>query len=73
MLIPVTIIAFIGADLIIDIIGGKKFAATSAANVFRIFMSFAILMPIDRFFGISLDVLNKPKINTIKIVADAGS
>lgn len=67
LLIPVTIIAFIGANLIIDVIGGKKFAATSAANVFRIFMSFAILLPIDRFFGISLDVLNKPRINAIKI------
>ena len=68
LLIPVSIVAFIGADLIIDIIGGDKFNQTSAANIFRIFMCFAILLPVDRFFGITLDVLNKPHINMIKII-----
>jgi len=68
LLIPVIIAAFISADLIIEIVGGEKFAATSAANIFRIFMCFAILLPIDRFFGISLDILNKPHLNLIKVV-----
>jgi O-antigen/teichoic acid export membrane protein len=67
LLIPVSIVAFIGADLIIDLIGGQNFAHTQAANVFRIFMCFAILLPIDRFFGITLDILNKPKNNMIKV------
>jgi O-antigen/teichoic acid export membrane protein len=68
LLIPVSVVAFIGAGLLIDIIGGQKFVATEAANVFRIFMSFAILLPVDRFLGISLDILNKPKINMIKVI-----
>jgi len=68
LLIPVSIVAFIGADLVIEIIGGQHFVATSAANVFRIFMCFAILLPVDRFFGISLDILNKPHINMIKVI-----
>ena len=68
LLIPVSIVAFIGADLIIEIIGGPKYVSTQAANVFRIFMSFAILLPVDRFFGISLDILNKPQINMIKVI-----
>ncbi len=67
LLIPVAIIGFIAADLIIDIIGGQKFLSTSAANIFRIFMSYAILLPVDRFFGISLDMLNKPQLNLIKV------
>jgi O-antigen/teichoic acid export membrane protein len=67
LLIPVSIAAFISADLIIDLIGGQKFLHSEAANVFRIFMCFAILLPIDRFFGITLDVLNKPHINMIKV------
>jgi O-antigen/teichoic acid export membrane protein len=68
LLVPVAIAAFLGADLIIALIGGSQFVHTEAANVFRIFMSFAILMPIDRFFGITLDILNKPHINMIKVV-----
>jgi O-antigen/teichoic acid export membrane protein len=67
LLIPVTIVAFIGADLIIEIIGGQNFIHTAAANVFRIFMCFAILLPIDRFFGITLDILNKPEKNMTKV------
>ncbi|MDB5139433.1 MAG: Polysaccharide biosynthesis protein [Mucilaginibacter sp.] len=67
LLIPVSIISFLAADLVIDIIGGVKFAHTEAANVFRIFMTFAILLPVDRFFGITLDILNKPHLNLIKV------
>lgn len=68
LLIPVSIAAFIGADIIINLLGGNKFNKTSAADVFRIFMCFAILLPVDRFFGITLDVLNKPHINMIKVI-----
>ena len=68
LLIPVSIAAFLSADVIINLLGGNKFNQTSAANIFRIFMCFAILLPVDRFFGITLDVLNKPHINMIKII-----
>jgi O-antigen/teichoic acid export membrane protein len=67
LLIPVSIVSFIGADLIIQLIGGQNFVHSAAANVFRIFMCFAILLPVDRFFGITLDMLNKPHINLIKV------
>jgi O-antigen/teichoic acid export membrane protein len=68
LLIPLSIVAFIGADFIIELIGGSQFTQTDAANVFRIFMCFAILLPVDRFFGITLDILNKPQLNLIKVV-----
>ncbi len=68
LLIPVSIAAFIGADLVIELIGGKKFLDTYAANTFRIFMCFAILLPVDRFFGITLDVLNLPQKNMTKVI-----
>jgi O-antigen/teichoic acid export membrane protein len=67
LLIPVSIIAFLSADFVIGIIGGQKFVHSDAANVFRIFMSFAVLLPVDRFFGITLDILNKPHYNLIKV------
>jgi len=68
LLIPVSIAAIIGADLAIGLIGGKNYVNTNAANIFRIFMSFAILLPVDRFFGITLDILNKPQINMTKVI-----
>lgn len=68
LLIPVSIIAFVAADMIIKIIGGETFAQSEAANVFRIFMSFAVLLPVDRFFGITLDILNKPHANMKKVI-----
>lgn len=68
LLIPVSIGAFLFSGIIIDVIGGAKFTQTEASNIFRIFMTFAILLPIDRFFGITLDILNKPHINMIKVI-----
>jgi O-antigen/teichoic acid export membrane protein len=68
LLIPVSVGAFIAADLIIGLVGGPQFTHSDAANVFRIFMSFAILLPVDRFFGITLDILNKPQINLVKVL-----
>jgi O-antigen/teichoic acid export membrane protein len=66
-LLPICIGGFIGAGVIIDIIGGKKFAGSEAALIFRIFMTFAMLLPVDRFMGITLDMINKPRVNMIKV------
>jgi O-antigen/teichoic acid export membrane protein len=67
-LIPAGIIALIFADLAIYIIGGQKYMDTQAANVLRLYMTFALLFPADRFFALTLDVIHLPKINFIKVV-----
>lgn len=67
-LIPVCIVAFLFADTAIGLIGGGKYSNTNAANVFRIFMLFALLVPADRFFGLTLDVIHRPEINFIKVL-----
>lgn len=67
-LIPVAIIAVIFADVAIGLIGGGKYVGTEAANVFRFFMTFALLYPADRFMALTLDVIHKPKINFIKVL-----
>jgi len=41
---------------------------TEAANVLRLFMTFALLFPADRFLALTLDVIHKPNINFIKIL-----
>ncbi|WP_158827177.1 lipopolysaccharide biosynthesis protein [Mucilaginibacter lacusdianchii] len=68
MLIPAALIGCALADLPIYIIGGGKYAGTEAANVFRLFLTFSILYPSDRFFALTLDVIHKPKINFYKVL-----
>lgn len=68
LLIPIIICMLLFADVIVAIIGGQKYIHTEAANVFRIFMFYAILFPLDRFSGITLDIIHKPQLNFIKII-----
>ena len=71
-LLPVCIAGFLGAGLIINLVGGQKFSGSAAANIFRIFMTFAMLLPVDRFFGITLDMINKPRVNMVKVFVMLG-
>lgn len=67
-LIPVALIAVLLADVAIGLIGGGKYVGTEAANVFRLFMTFALLFPADRFLALTLDVINRPKVNFQKVL-----
>jgi O-antigen/teichoic acid export membrane protein len=68
VLIPIAICGWALADLPIYIIGGGKYIGTQAANVFRLFLAFSLLYPADRFFGLTLDVINRPRINFYKVL-----
>lgn len=68
VLIPAFVVALLGADAAIALIGGGKYAGTGAANVLRLFMTFALLYPLDRFFALTIDVIHQPKINFIKVL-----
>lgn len=68
LLIPVSIIAIISANLAIWLVGGDKYVMSDAPGVFQIFMLLAVFFPIDRFLGITLDIINKPKLNFIKVM-----
>lgn len=65
----IAIFSIIFAEPIIRVIGGVKYLDTEAPNLFRVFMSLAILYPADRFFALTVDVINKPKVNLYKILA----
>lgn len=67
-LIPVAIGMFIFADVLVLILGGHKYDHSEAATLLRIFMVLAISFPIDRFFGITLDIIHKPQLNMIKVI-----
>ncbi|HMG84025.1 MAG TPA: oligosaccharide flippase family protein [Ferruginibacter sp.] len=67
-LIPIAIVGMLSADIVVGLIGGGKYVHTEAANVFRIFLLFSILNPLDRFMGITLDIIHKPHLNFIKVL-----
>ena len=67
-LVPVTIGMFVFADVLVLILGGHKYEQSEAVNLLRIFMVLAITFPIDRFFGITLDIIHKPQLNMIKVI-----
>lgn len=66
-LIPIAIGAFLLADIVIGLLFGAQYKHSDAGNIFRIFMCFVMLLPIDRFFGITLDIIGKPQLNMIKV------
>jgi O-antigen/teichoic acid export membrane protein len=68
LLIPVAICGWCLADVPIYIIGGGRYLGTQAANVFRLFLAFSLIYPADRFFALTLDVINRPKINFYKVL-----
>jgi O-antigen/teichoic acid export membrane protein len=68
LLIPVITTLFFTADILVRFLGGEKYVHTEAANVLRIFMGVALIFPLDRFAGITLDIIHKPHLNFIKVV-----
>ncbi|GAB3295155.1 oligosaccharide flippase family protein [Hymenobacter humi] len=65
--VPVILGTILFADIPIYLIGGPKYQNTEAANLLRISIALAILYPIDRFMGITLDVVNQPRLNLVKV------
>jgi len=54
------------------LLGGEQYMDSIIPIViFKIFAIYGILLPMDRFNGIVLDAINKPKINFYKVLAMA--
>jgi len=64
----IALLAIIFADPLILLVGGKQYIGSQAPNLFRIFISIAVLFPADRFAALTLDAIKKPKINFYKIL-----
>jgi O-antigen/teichoic acid export membrane protein len=67
-LIPVAIMGVAFADFAVALLGGGKYLGTDAANIFRILILLSIIYPIDRFTGVTLDIINQPKRNFYKVI-----
>ncbi len=66
--IPIVIFSFFTADIFVGLLGGGKYAGTEAANIFRLLMFFSLFYPIDRFNGVTLDILHQQKVNFYKVL-----
>ena len=67
-LFPVSIVAILLADVAVTFLGGSQYSGTNAVSVYRIFMCFAMFFPIDRFLGVTLDIIHQPRINFYKVL-----
>jgi len=66
LMIPLMLFSFIFANELVYILGGPDYEST--ANIFRIFCIYGLFLPLDRFIGVALDSVNKPKYNFLKVV-----
>ncbi len=64
--IPGLLFAFIVAPYLVLIIGGEQYADTTP--IFRVFLLFGLLLPINRMTGICLDALQLPNKNFLKVL-----
>ncbi|CAN5400478.1 lipopolysaccharide biosynthesis protein [soil metagenome] len=66
ILLPVVIACFIFADTLVILLGGAQYA--ESANILRVLAVYAAFLPLDRFSGITLDIIGKPYLNFIKVI-----
>jgi len=66
LFIPFTIVNLVFADFFVVILGGDKYIDT--ANIYRLFCLYGLILPLDRFSGVGLDAINRPKENFYKVV-----
>ncbi len=68
LFVPITIGVLLFADVLVGLIGGGKYVGTEAANIYRIMIVCSLLFPLERFLGITLDLINKPQLNLVKVL-----
>ncbi len=70
LIIPGLLLAWIFTPQLIWIVGGAAYL--EGVWVFRIFLLFILFLPVDRFSGVLLDSIQKPAVNTLKVLVMAG-
>ncbi len=64
--IPLLVFCFIFAEDLVVLLGGEQYA--SSAIIFRIFLIYGFFLPVDRFTGVTLDSINRPRLNLYKVI-----
>lgn len=68
LFVPIVVGVLVFADVIVGLIGGGKYVATEAANLYRILIVCSLLFPLERFLGVTLDIIGRPQFNLVKVV-----
>ncbi len=66
VIIPILLICFTFSTELVTLLGGTQYGSSSI--LLKIFVVYVACMPLDRFCGITLDILNKPHLNFIKVI-----
>ncbi|MEM8846989.1 MAG: oligosaccharide flippase family protein [Bacteroidota bacterium] len=67
---PVALGGFVFAEQMVLFLGGNEYldSLPLLTLIFRVFTAYIMLLPIDRFTGVLLDSINKPKLNLYKVL-----
>ena len=72
LFIPISMLCFFFSKYFVLLLGGEQYLDTIVPIIiFKIFAIYGLLLPIDRFTGIVLDAINRPKINFNKVIVMA--
>ncbi len=73
LFIPVSIIGFVFAEQLVLFLGGQGYSDSLPllTTIFRIFTLYTLFLPYDRFTGVALDSINKPRLNLYKVIVMA--
>ena len=67
---PVALGSFVFAEELVLFLGGNEYldSLPLLTLIFRVFTVYIMLLPLDRFTGVLLDSINKPKLNLYKVL-----
>nr|WP_299383038.1 oligosaccharide flippase family protein [Allomuricauda sp.] len=67
---PVALGSFVFAEHLVLFLGGNEYreALPLLTLIFRVFTVYIMLLPLDRFTGVLLDSINRPKLNLYKVI-----
>lgn len=72
LFVPMIIVCIVFAKLFVLILGGEQYVQEmTTVIIFQIFALYAFFLPIDRFTGVALDSINRPKKNFYKVMVMA--
>ena len=68
LFVPIVIGVLIFADVIVGLVGGGKYVGTEAAGIYRILIVCSLFFPLERFLGVTLDIIGQPRLNLTKVL-----
>lgn len=73
LFIPVAVIGYFLAGPLVLFLGGNEYkdSLPLLVTIFRIFTLYTLFLPYDRFTGVLLDSINRPKLNLYKVIVMA--